>query len=386
MTETMTGPGILRGTMLIAGLELKQRLRSRTLLVLAIVWFAVIGVVTLLAWAGITTSAAAYGGEADAFPLFSLIVYFVLLFGTLVAPAISANAINSERAGATLATTQVTLVHSWSIVLGKVLAAWATGIAFLVVALPFVLFSLALGKWQFSTLVLATLALALQIGVFTAIGVGLSALITSPLFSIVVGYLVVAAFSVGTLIAFVLGLSIGTSYHDVETRQPTSEYWDELLACQNEAGDDSDDYDACAETVPLQCETETYPVPYVPSDKLWWLLAANPYVVVADSVPAHLDEWGGPADLFGIISVGVRSLQLSDPADAAAFRDHCTPGGIGGPYGPLGEDTTDPLAGTVPVWWIGLGIELLLAGALLVAGERRVRTPARKLTRGTRIA
>lgn len=382
MTETMTGPGILRGTILIAGLELKQRLRSRTLFVLAIVWFAVIGIVTLLTWAGIATSATAYDSDADAFPLFSLIVYFVLLFGTLVAPAISANAINSERAGATLATTQVTLMPSWSIVLGKVLAAWVTGIAFLIVALPFVLFSLALGEWQFDTLVFATLALALQIGVFTAIGVGLSALITSPLFSIVVGYLVVAAFSLGTLIAFGLGMAIGTSYHDVEMRQPTDAYWEEIADCEGAASDD-ETIMACAKTIPVQCETQTYTMPYIPSDKLWWLLAANPYVIVADSVPAHVDEWGSPVDLFGTIALGVRSLQISDPVGATSPQDNCVPNK---PYVPHTDEATDPFARTVPVWWIGLGIELLLAGALFVAGERRVRTPARKLASGTRIA
>lgn len=376
-TTTLTGPSVLRGTALIARLELTQRLRSRTLWVLGIVWFAIIGVVTVLAWLAISTSAQAYNESADAFPLFSLIVYFVLLFGTLVAPAISANAINSERAGATLATTQVTLVSSWSIVLGKVLAAWVTGIAFLVVALPFVLFSMALGAWNVGSLVVATISLALQIGVFTAIGVGLSALINSPLFSIVTGYLVVAAFSVGTLIAFTLGAAISTSYHEVESRTPSSTYWDEVSEC----GGDTE----CAEAVPLSCEPVSYTVPTTPTDKLWWLLAANPYVIVADSVPYRGDRAGTPDDLFSGVQYLVRSLQVVDRSDADEGTDECLAGSMH-TVSPADGEGDDALAGTIPVWWIGLGVQLIVAGALLVVGERRVRTPARKLPRGTRIA
>ena len=55
---------------------------------------------------------------------------------------------------------------------------------------------------------ISLVVLALEVGVVAAIGVGLSGLLTKPILSIVVTYLVVAALSIGTLIAFsLLGLA-----------------------------------------------------------------------------------------------------------------------------------------------------------------------------------
>ena len=48
--------------------------------------------------------------------LYSLVIYFVLLLGVLVAPAMSGNAINGDRDSGTLATTQVTLITTWQLV------------------------------------------------------------------------------------------------------------------------------------------------------------------------------------------------------------------------------------------------------------------------------
>ena len=60
--------------------------------------------------------------------VFSTIVFFVLLLGTLVSPALSGNAINGERDAGTLATTQVTLISTAQLVVGKWVAAWLTAL------------------------------------------------------------------------------------------------------------------------------------------------------------------------------------------------------------------------------------------------------------------
>lgn len=365
-------PGFWRGLGIIAGLELRQRLRSRTLLILAIIWFAIIGAVTALAWITLTAMFGAYGSDSDGFPLFSLIVYFVLLFGSLVAPAVSAGSIGAERGQATLATTQVTLVGTWSILLGKALAAWITGIAFLIVASPFVVFSLLLSRASAVQLLMALLALAVQIGVFTIIGVGLSALINSQVFAIVIAYLLVALLSVGTLIAFGLALGASTRYVDVEYRMLSQDYWQATAEC----GDDA----ACQAAVPRECVTSTSPMPVTPAERYWWILALNPYVVVADMVPVDTRSSLAPVDLFGVISLGVRSLQV--PADPPRGYDEC-----GSRYfsstSPTPQETLDS---TIPVWWIGLGLQALLTAAALTGGYLRLRTPARTLPKGSRIA
>lgn len=363
-------PGFWRGFWIIASLELRQRLRSRALLVLAIVWFAVIGIVTALSWATLIALFGASGDEADGYPLFSIIVYFVLLFGTLVAPAISAGSIGSERSQSTLATTQVTLVGTWSILLGKALAAWITGIAFLVVAAPFVVFSLVTSRASVPQLLVALLALALQIGVFTVIGVGLSALIDSTVFAIVVAYLLVALLSIGTLIAFGLAMGASTTYVEVENRTLTEEYYEQTAECTE---------DECWEAVPLQCETTTSTAPYTPTHRFWWILALNPYVVVADMVPVKAEN-GMPDDVFGLISLGVRSLQEA-PEQPTGWDDCRRWDDYGEVTGP--EDVLDS---TVPVWWIGLGLQLVLVAGSLWGGYRKLKTPAAKLPRGSRVA
>lgn len=367
-------PGFWRGFWIIAALELRQRLRSRALLVLAIVWFCVIGIVTALAWISLTSLYGAYGSDADGYPLFSLIVYFVLLFGTLVAPAISAGSIGAERSQATLATTQVTLVGTWSILLGKALAAWITGIAFLVVAAPFVIFSLVFSRASFGQLLMALLALAVQVGVFTVIGVGLSALIRSTVLAIVVAYLIVALLSVGTLIAFSLALGASTHYVDVENRVLTQAYHEQVAACP------SDDGGACWEAVPLECETTVWPQSVTPTHHFWWILALNPYVVVADLVPVDRSA-DAQLDLFGMISLGMRSLQIAP--DPPSGWDDCAPSRF--TTSQTGDDN-DPLAGTVPVWWIGLGLQVLLVGGALWGGYAKLATPAARLPRGSRVA
>lgn len=370
----VTPPGFWRGFWLVSTLEMKQRLRSRALLVLAIVWFAIIGIVTFVAWASLNLMFSTYdGGGAEGFPLFSLIVYFVLLFGTLVAPAISAGSIGAERSQATLATTQVTLVGTWSILLGKAFAAWITGIAFLVVAAPFVIFSLVISKAGVVQLLVALLALALQIGVFTLIGVGLSALVQSQVFAIVLAYLVVAMLSIGTLIAFGLAAGATTSYVEVENRNLTNAYYAETEKCGGN--------EECWEAVPLQCESYVSDYPVTPTHRIWWILALNPYVVVADMVPPEFDRHRTPIDMFGGIAYLVRSLQHA-PEDPEPWDDCAPPG-----QQYQEPDSTETLyEDSMPVWWIGFGLQIALVGLSLWGGYRRLKTPMKHLPRGSRIA
>lgn len=368
-------PGFWRGLLHIAALELRQRLRSRTLLVLAIVWFCLIGVVTGAMWLWLSAMSGAYGQGFDSYPLFSVIVYFVLLFGTLVAPAISAGSISAERSGGTLATTQVTLIGTWSLLLGKALAAWITGFAFLVVAAPFVVASLLLSRTDPLQLLVAVLALALQIGVFTVFGVALSAMISSQVFAIVTAYLLVALLSIGTLIAFALSVGVSTRYVDITYQTFSPSYWNAVDACSAGSNDEAA-IARCTEAVPVECVTEATTVPISPTSGIWWVLTPNPFVIVADMVAPRADGPRSSDDLFSGISTLVRGLQ-DDRAQAQAWSDCPAP-------------RNAPAAGSAetgaPVWWIGAAIQLALAVGLLWAGHRRLRTPAAKLPRGARVA
>ncbi|MCW4457196.1 ABC transporter permease [Microbacterium sp. MPKO10] len=359
---------LFRGLGLIIGLELRQRVRGVAWYVLIGVFVALVAIVTLLLWFT-THTWSTDGADGAGGWLYSLIIYFVLLLGTLATPALSGNAVNGERDAGTLATTQVTLVSTTQIVLGKFVAAWIASLAFLVASLPFVIVAFVLGNLDVGTVVVSFLVLAAELGVLAAIGVALSAIVTRPLFSIVLSYLVVAALSVGTLIAFGLLGSVTTS-----------------TATETYIGFEADEYDdATGEPIDPVCQeprTHTYDVPRF--DYYWGILAANPYVVIADAAPGGFDTHGTPTNLFSALSSGVRSLQTPPVLDSV--RDICNGGAPGATYladQPTPEEVHDA---AVPSWFVGLGIHVLVAAGALWWAIARTRTPAKRLPTGSRVA
>lgn len=350
------------GLWIITSIELRQRVRGAAWYVLLGVFVLIVLVVTIF------TTIATANTETPGAVLYSLIVYFVLLLGTLVTPALSGNAINGDRENGTLATTQVTLVTTSQLVFGKLLAAWVTALAFLVAALPFLVFALALGGASLDTAVVAILALALELAVVAAVGVGLSGLIRRPLFSVVVTYLVVAALSIGTVIAFTLG-----GFVSQETVTVENEVVD--WAASGDEIDPDTGY-----PVDLVCTTETYEYQQPRFDRVWWVLAANPYVLLADAVPTHFGTGGYPDDVFGSLKLTVRQAQLP-PSDPTPYSE-CDPL-MEYPAGPTPEEIVDE---TVPSWAVGLTLHLLLAGGLLAGAIARTHAPARRLSAGSRVA
>jgi len=166
---------------------------------------------------------------------------------------------------------RLTLISPTQLVLGKWLAAWLSSLAFLVAvrSLPlsgvFVLSGLHAGTVAVSLLILIVL-----LAVISAIGVGLSGLLRRPLFSIVVTYLVVALLSVGTLIAFGLG---SLAFRSTVTATNSSVDWSTI---EGNAQYDPD----TGLPIGVECTLEsTYTYQTPRADYVWWLLAANPYVV-----------------------------------------------------------------------------------------------------------
>ena len=346
----------LVGIGVIVSLELRQRVRTVAWYVLIGVFVALVAIVTVL----LKIALGGFGADNSGGAIFSAIIYFVLLLGTLVAPALSGNAINGDRDAGTLATTQVTLVTTWQLILGKFLAAWVTALAFLAAAIPFLIYAALDGGISGTAILVSVLVLALELGVVAAIGVGLSGILSRPLFSVAVTYLVVAALSVGTLIAFALGgLSVQSDMRS------TSSY----ATSYNSTGQ------------PEQCgapQTTNYPVPRF--DYFWGVLVANPYVLLADAVPTAYDAEGYPTDLFGNIKLGVRQAQL--PPDLTTNYDECA----GDSFQPDFETPREIIDRTTPGWFVGLIIHLVLASGALVWAWSRTRTPAAQLARGSRVA
>ena len=225
----------------------------------------------------------------------------------LVAPALGGNTINGDRDTGTLATTQITLITTPQLVLGKFVAAWLSALAFLVVALPFLLYSQLFGGTPVATIVISLLILAAELGVISAVGVGLSGMLRRPLFSSWSTYLVVATLSVGTLIGFGLG---GLAF-PVQVTATFENY-------------SSSAYDSSGKVVHPVCDPPTVETSTQPSyDKLWGILAANPYVVLADAVPGRFDARGEPARRFR--GDQGRRAERADPGRAVLLLQRLQP-------------------------------------------------------------
>jgi ABC-type transport system involved in multi-copper enzyme maturation permease subunit len=367
------GAGYVRGIRDVVVLELKQRLRSRGWYIMLGIWFILTGLVTWFTWAAWNAQREAQRSYSGVVPpetgpgsmIFEVVLAFVLLFALLVAPALSANAVNGDRAGGTLAILQVTLLRPGQILWGKFFAAWAAALAFLVVSTPFLITGVALGGMTPGHVVVALLMLAVEVGVVSAIGVGISALAGRPLFSIVVTYLAVAGLVFGSLIAF--GLGTGLSQGTIMANQAQYRSYSPYVPLEEQTAPMEPEYTCSG---PLQAQ------PAVHTDRVAWMLAMNPYVVVADAIPYPVRT--------------PNALGMSSPVGAIESISQGARYAMAGPEGTYpcanGEAKPRYLEQSTPLWPLGLGLQLVLAGLLMWLGWRSLRTPAHRLARGTRVA
>lgn len=381
--------GYAAGVVAVVGMELRQRLRSRGWYIMLGIWIALIWLVTALVWMSWKAQSGynfdpGFGRVSPGPLIFEAVMAFVLLFGLLVAPAFSANAISGDRAAGTLAIMQVTLLRPGQLLWGKFVASWLVALAFLVVSVPFLIFGIAQGGLGAGHILIALLMLAIELGVVCALGVGISALANRPLFSIVVTYLIVAALAFGTLIAFGLGASISneTVLANQSYYKNTQQYYDDrevpdqdpemnpdlypLAPAPTEITDENDEY-ACYG--PLQ----EYPA--TRTERVAWMLAMNPFVVVADAIPyparSTTAQQYGATGMFETISQGARYAQAGPENTYQCANGKVAPSYV--------EQQT-------PLWPLGLGLQLLVMAGILALGRRSLHTPAGKLSKGTRVA
>ncbi len=368
------------GVRTVAALELRQRVRSTRWIVALVVWFVVVGGITALATGSVSLvsgggngSVRTAGTGADATSplvptgpagptvpagpvIFGFVVFFVLFLGLLVAPTLSATSINGDRNAGTLATLQVTLLSAAEIVLGKLVASWVAALAFLGASLPFIVWALAAGGVRVMALVVTVLVLALILAVVCAIGLGFSALTARTSGSAVLTYLTVAGLSAVTLILFGLTVPLVNTQADVTVYGV--EGWDSELT------------PACS------WFTDTRTV--VHTERTWWLLALNPFVVVADAAPATTSPPSTASfDPLSAIRTGVRYARTGPET----VVDECWTRGAG-EASPVPERRLD----SAPVWPWGVGAYLVIGAGSVVVAVRRLRVPQKVLPRGTRVA
>jgi ABC-2 type transport system permease protein len=329
---------LVRGAALVATQEFRMRLRTGRWRWLLGSWVLVLAVFTALVdyALGVTGTLGAIG-----VPMFGILMLFVLGVVLLTSPALTAQSINGDRERGTLATLQITRLSPAQIALGKLAASWSVGLVALALTLPFVAWSMINGGLTVARVGGVLAITALLMGVVCAISQALSALLARSITSALLSYIVVFVLTAGTAISFGLANALV-----LEQRQMQDGY------------------------------TESLGHP----EKVWWLLAPNPFVVLADSapqLPPRVTVRGDsrvvvePDDPLSGLGRAVRQSRAEhrydgyyDDNDGFVYREP--------PVGP-------------PVWPWGLGFDLALAAGSVWITIRRLRAPSRRIARGVRI-
>lgn len=354
------------GIRTVASLDLRQRWRAARTRWVLLTWIVAVYGFVGLTW--LATHQMTIQSQASVF--YGVTMFVVLTLALLVAPSLSASAISGDRADGVLVSLQVTLLSPAQIVLGKFLAAWAAALGFLAIAAPVLLWALLAGGVSLGTLLVALLSLILITGTVCALGLAISALTARVVSSTTLTYVVLGFLVIGIPLLFGLTLPLTQSTESYRVLRHDASNWRP-----------SNWRPAPGTTEPPPCVEATELRTMVHTERTWWLLAANPFVLVADAAPGARSLRAGTSEPLGIIREGVRIARRG----ATEPIVECWTG-TGTPI----EDprSSDDSARRLddPVWPFGVTTYALLGAGALAIATRRLRTPCHKLPRGTRIA
>jgi len=328
----------------------------------------------------------------------------------VIAPAFTATSINGDRSAGTLATLQATRLSAFEIAAGKLVAAWLAAAVFLVAALPFIVWTMVLGSISLWQVVVCFAVVFALVAVVCAIGLGWSALISRSAGASVMTYLSVVILSIISPMVMTLTLPFMNEYSatrvwglpdDVaeEYNNQVNEYW------ENPQSDGSN-----VPAPPLdKCAWKEERWEQVHTERVWWMLVPNPFVIVADAAPLpakardNLSAYvGESSDPLAGLRMGVRWLAMGPETE----RDDCiwlfynlnynidydadgnarvtTENGTPVPFeSPVKQRTVDVGA---PIWPWGLGINLVIGAVFFWVAVRRLAVPYGVLPKGIRVA
>ncbi|HEX6233441.1 MAG TPA: hypothetical protein VFZ63_09965 [Jiangellaceae bacterium] len=319
------GPS-LRGALTVAAHEFRLRIRAGRWRWLLGAWFLSLFALT----AGIRSALVRGGQTSPGTDMFGGLMLTMLALALLVVPALTAQSVNGDRLRGLLATLQTTLLTPAEIAIGKLAAAWGTAIVFLITAVPLALWCVAEGASALRVAVSLGIT-AVLLGVICSICLCLSAVLARTTTSGVLSYLAVFALSIGTVIVFVLAVA---ATQTTETRTTAAGTFEHI---------------------------EAHP------DRVWWLLAPNPFVVVADAAPRALDRPDAGVRLDPLGAIGEVARSARTPGSTVV-----NPNGI-------------VELGQAAVWPYGLATNIVLGLGALVITTRRLRTPYTKLPKSVRV-
>jgi hypothetical protein len=282
----------------------------------------------------------------------------------------------------------VTRLSAADIALGKFAAAWGTSLVFLSLTLPLVVYAIAEKGVPVGRVVVVTAVLALLLGTVCAMSLALSAVLSRTTTSGVMAYLAVFALTIGTLISFGLATAITTEKYTQTYDNPCPTLPPDGPASERDA-------------ILANCgQQQSYQASRARTDRTWWLLAPNPFVILADAapqLPELTDEEKRQREEDASRGVHRQDARDLDPLGGLgrAIRDvrrgPAPDSNVGGSQVSGGSESR-PLAEQPvpderkPVWPWGLAFDVVLAVLALWLTTRRLTTPTRNLPKGQRVA
>lgn len=377
------------GIRTVAALELRQRTRTSRWPIVLLIWVFVVMSVSILAFFA-TNDPDLRSGES----MYDIVIFFVLGLAMLIVPSLTATSVNGDREHGVLATLQTTLLTAWDLALGKLLAAWVTALAFLATALPFLAWAWVTGGISWSRILLSLLVLVLVLAAICAVGLMFSTLTARPVASAVLTYLTMGALVFGTTIGFGLSAFLVTDDERVTIYGIPDSYWEQQQPPPEPADpgnltpEEQEQLKMSMQPTKEDCVEFTRVTSVAHTERIWWMLPLNPFVVVADAAPSQPHKTNAEMYAAGFtpmrwISGGVR-MARNGPDDGR--RDECA---MQTAMGPEDMAYTDPMTEALessPVWPFGLAFLVVAGAASAVVAGRRLHTPIRRLPNGTRIA
>ncbi|MFC0314100.1 ABC transporter permease [Gordonia phosphorivorans] len=344
----------------ITGLEVRQRIRSTRWKWTALALFALLTAIVFGSLYLTTLGSGAYAGWAR--ELLTIALGTVLFVGMVGAPAISAAAINGDRRDGTLALVQVTPISAAELALGKWLGAWLASLTFLVIASPYLIWGVAQAASSVLSSIVAIVVVAVLLGCYCAIGLGFSALSNRPTASTMLTLSTVLFLLLG--LPAVYGLSLPSTEATHTVLRPDHR-WDPVRA------------EADPEYRGEPCVTVPKDQTFHHTENIWWLLAPNPVLLVADTLAAGTDRTTLWASSVPSSSATTVSSARSGPLIVDV---HCEENG----QWEAENRHAERYLGRS--WYLGLAFTVLLGLIGFAVAVRRLRVPAGKLAKGVRVA
>ena len=183
----------------------------------------------------------------------------------------------------------------------------------------------------------------------------------------------VAALTVGTPLATAIASSVVTGTQtEVTYYVDYDKSTDDKIVCQSEP------------------EIETHEV--TRTDRIWWILAPNPFVALGDAT-AHAPlqpasaVFGAPDSFLSLTGQGVDVMRNPQPSRVVNNRCEDRDDSYDGPSSSsASSDDHGPVARHLAFWPASLVALTALGAGGVITASRRLRVPAGRLPRGVRLA